>query len=111
MHTTLLHSKTQVFQAKGHLNATTAEDLQRHLTDTVSAQENSALLVDMRQVESMDSHGLMVLVSILSLAQKLNKDFGLIGVPPSVRIVLELTQLDRVFELFDSHPAIALAAA
>jgi anti-sigma B factor antagonist len=111
MQTTLVHSKTQVFQAKGHLNSTTAEDLRRYLTETVSAQENSSLLVDMRQVESLDSHGLMVLVSVLSLAQKLNKDFGLIGVPPAVRIVLELTQLDRVFEIFESHPAIGLAAA
>jgi anti-sigma B factor antagonist len=47
----------------------------------------------------------MVLVSTLTLAQRLNKRFGLVGVSPSVRIILELTQLDRVFEISERSSA------
>ncbi|PSB16598.1 anti-anti-sigma factor [filamentous cyanobacterium CCP1] len=88
------------------INAENAAMLKQQLAETVSSTEYSSLLVDMRQVESLDSEGLMVLISTLTLAQRLNKQFGLFGISPSVRIVLELTQLDRVFEIFENLPGI-----
>ncbi len=57
----------------------------------------------MGQVESIDSAGLMVLVSALSMAQRLNKRLSLCSVSHSVRMIFELTQLDKVFEIFDGH--------
>jgi len=105
MQSTLVHSTTTVVQPSGHINLGNAEILKQHLTETVSLKEYSSLLVDMSRVESLDSHGLMALVSTLTLAQRMNKRFGLFGVSPSVRIVFELTQLDRVFDIFDRHPA------
>jgi anti-anti-sigma regulatory factor len=44
----------------------------------------------------------MALVSALTLAQQLGKRFSLCSVAPSIRIIFELTQLDRVFEIFDN---------
>ncbi|HEY9629225.1 MAG TPA: STAS domain-containing protein [Coleofasciculaceae cyanobacterium] len=111
MQSTLAHSTTTVVQPSGHINSGNAETLKQHLTETVSSQESSSLLVDMSQVESLDSHGLMALVSTLTLAQRMNKQFGLFGISPSVRIVFELTQLDRVFEIFERHPSELEAAA
>lgn len=104
MQSTLAPSKTTVVQPSGHINAKNAAILKQHLTDTVSSQEAASLLVDMSQVESLDSHGLMALVSTLTVAQRMNKRFGLFGISPSVRIIFELTQLDRVFEIFEQHP-------
>lgn len=105
------HSGITVVQPDGHLNSANAEALQQQLVETVSAQGNLSLLVDMSKVESLDSAGLMALVSALTLAQRLGKRFGLFGVSPSVRIIFELTQLDCVFEIFDQHPALEAAVA
>lgn len=55
----------------------------------------------MAQVESIDSAGLMALVAALSLSQRLNKRFSLCAISHSVRIILELTQLDRAFEVLE----------
>lgn len=96
-------SGTVVIQPTGHLNATNAATLQQQLVEVVSAEESCSLLIDMSKVESLDSTGLMALVSTLTLAQRLDKRFTLTGVSPSVRIVFELTQLDRVFEIFDDQ--------
>jgi anti-sigma B factor antagonist len=104
-------SRTTVIQPDGHINATNAAELQQQLLATVSAQEHASLLVDMSKVESLDSAGLMAFVSALTLAQRLNKRFSLFGVSPSVRIVFELTQLDRVFEIFDEHPILEAVVA
>ncbi|NJR66548.1 MAG: anti-sigma factor antagonist [Leptolyngbyaceae cyanobacterium CRU_2_3] len=111
MQSTLAHSQTTVLQPSGHINIDNVATLKQHLTDTVSSKEYSSLLVDMSQVESLDSHGLMALVSTLSLAQRMNKRFGLFGISPSVRIIFELTQLDRVFEIAEHHPELGVAAA
>jgi anti-sigma B factor antagonist len=103
--------KTMVVHPHGHINADNAEALKQQLAETVSTKDYASLLVDMTQVESVDSHGLMALISALTLAQRLNKRFGLFGISPAVRIVFELTQLDRVFEISDRSPELEAVAA
>ncbi len=93
------HSRTMVIRPSGHINTVNASVLQQQLAEVVASQDCFSLLIDMSQVESLDSAGLMALVSTLTLAQRLNKRFGLFDISPSVRIVFELTQLDRVFEI------------
>ncbi|MBW4516585.1 MAG: STAS domain-containing protein [Timaviella obliquedivisa GSE-PSE-MK23-08B] len=99
MSNVLTHSKTKIVKLQGNINAENAAEIGEYLADIISAQENSSLMVDMSQVVALDSAGLMILVSTLTLAQHLNKQFGLFGVSASVRIIFELTQLDRVFEI------------
>jgi anti-sigma B factor antagonist len=101
MQTVITRSQLTVIRPCGHINASTATAFQEELIASVSSEHNSALLVDMSQVESLDSAGLMALVSALTLAQQMEKPFSLCSVAPSIRIIFELTQLDRVFEIFD----------
>jgi anti-anti-sigma factor len=105
------YSKTAIVQPGGHIGSANAAALQQQLAEAISAQECTSLLVDMSKVESLDSTGLMALVSTLTLAQRLDKQFGLFGISPAVRIVLELTQLDRIFDIFEEHPAQGIAVA
>lgn len=102
---------TNIIRPIGQINAANAAAIQQQLTDIVAAQEHNSLFVDMSKVESLDSAGLMALVSTLTLAQRLNKRFSLFGISPSVRIVFELTQLDRVFEILDAQPVLEAAIA
>jgi anti-anti-sigma factor len=111
MQSVLAQSPVTIVQPCGHLNASNAAGLQQQLMVAVSTQSSSAVLVDMSQVESLDSAGLMALVSALTRSQRLNQQFGLCCVSPSIRIIFELTQLDRVFEIFDSRSAFETAAA
>jgi len=67
------------------------------------------LVVDMSRVESLDNAGLVSFMSALNAAQPRFKQLSLYCVPPSIRIVFELTQLDRLFHLVD-HAPVALAA-
>lgn len=98
-----------VIRPSGPFNASNASEFQQQMTLVVTQARYSFVLVDLEQVESMDSAGLMALVHVLKLAQTLGKRFSICSVSPSIRIVFELTQLDRVFEIFDS-PAIFEAA-
>ncbi len=111
MQNVLARPQAAVIQPLGSLNAGNVTVFQHQLDTAVQSEQHSSLLVDMGKVESIDSAGLMALVSALSTAQRLNKRFSLCSVSHSVRIILELTQLDRVFEILDGRYALDEAVA
>ncbi|MBD1804851.1 MAG: anti-sigma factor antagonist [Symplocastrum torsivum CPER-KK1] len=101
---TFMNSQLTVIQPSGHVNAANAVEFQQQLTTAVSSGERP-VLVDMHRVESIDSAGLMALVSAFRLAQSRKQRFGLCCLAPSIRIIFELTQLDEAFEIFESRDA------
>lgn len=96
----LVKPSVVVVQPTGDINASNADAFQQQLAQAVSSQPNVFLLVDMSDVTSLDSAGLMALVATMNLAQEKQVGFGLCSLPPSIRIVLEVTQLDQVFRIF-----------
>lgn len=111
MQSLLVRPQAAIIRPCGSLNAANAAEIQQQLHTAVLSEQNSALLIDLGQVESLDSAGLMALVSTLNLAQANQKRLSLCSVTVSIRIVFELTQLDRVFEIFESLSAFELATA
>ncbi|MCT7985130.1 STAS domain-containing protein [Laspinema sp. A4] len=103
MLTNVASPEISLIQLQGEFNASNAAALQSQLTSVVQSSIPSTVLVDMENVNFLDSAGLMALVSAMSLAHRLNRRFSLCGVSPSIRIIFEITQLDRVFELFETR--------
>lgn len=102
MQSLLVRPQVVVIRPSGSLNATIAAEFQSELTAAVLSEQNSALLIDLSQVEAIDSAGLMALVSALNLAKANDKQLSLCSVSASIRIIFELTQLDGVFQIFDN---------
>ena len=90
----------------GAVSAENVNEFEKQLNSAVSFQNNSILLVDMGKVDFLDSAGLMALVNSFSLAQSLGRRFIICSLAPSVKMIFELTQLDRVFEIFESRDTI-----
>jgi len=105
MQTLAVISPITIVQPEGHLNAANAAEFRGKLTAAVAANPKAVVLVDMKQLDYMDSSGLMTLVSAFKLAQSQNQRFSLCSLAPSIRIVFELTQLNRVFEIFENRSA------
>lgn len=96
---TLSHPKLTVIRPQSCLNAANAEEFERDMTVALAEDTNTIVLVDLGLVESVDSIGLMSLVSALKLAESLGKSFRVSSVSSSIRIIFELTQLDQVFKI------------
>ncbi len=111
MQSVLQRSQVQVVRPQGHFNAANASQLEQQLCDAVVACPEGALLVDMGQVESLDSAGLMVLVSALNLAKRMNRRFYLATLSAPIRIIFEMTQLDRVFHILPTGTELSAIAA
>jgi anti-sigma B factor antagonist len=65
----------------------------------------SYLVFDFSQVCEIDSAGIGVLLRCLEEAMKGNGDIKLAAVPPETEVILELTGVDRLFEIFDTTSA------
>ncbi|MEG3438665.1 STAS domain-containing protein [Pannus brasiliensis CCIBt3594] len=96
----MLDSRLALFEPAGYITAANSLDFQEQLTELVNKGEHSIFLVDMSAVEFLDSAGLMVLVTAFRLAGNLGKSFNICSIPPSVKIIFELTQLDRVLSIY-----------
>jgi len=61
--------------------------------------ENYRMVVDCSKLEYMNSEGLGALISCLRIAISSGGDIRLAEVMPSVKIMLELTRADKVFQI------------
>ncbi len=97
----LANPQVVVIRPLGCLNATKALDFEQLLTTVIEQGHCSALLVDLGQVKSLDSAGLMALMAALKKAQSLGRRLSLCCVSPTIKLIFELTQLDQAFEIFE----------
>ncbi|QYJ98979.1 STAS domain-containing protein [Shewanella alkalitolerans] len=63
------------------------------------------LVMDLSQVEYIDSSGLSILISVLKKAKQLGGDVVLLSPTPGVRALIELTRLHQIFTLFENREA------
>ena len=61
------------------------------------------ILVDMKQIEWMNSSGLGTLIASLTTIRNCGGGFKLLNLSEKVRELLVITKLDRVFEIFDDE--------
>ncbi|MGB3495636.1 MAG: STAS domain-containing protein [Elainellaceae cyanobacterium] len=103
--------QTETCQLSGHINASSVDECQKTLIDALSSSSCSTFVVDMQNVESLDSAGLMALVAALNFAQDQGKAFTVTNVSDALRIIFELTQLDQAFVINEGTSNLELAAA
>lgn len=94
-----------VLQPQGRLDLQRCTTLEKQLASLVP-QSHDLLVIDLASVDFMDSYGLVALVKGLKAARKSNCRLVLCNVQASVRLVFELTQMDSVFEIFESYDAV-----
>ncbi len=58
------------------------------------------VLIDMSRVVFVDSMGLSVLVSSLKHSREAGGELALAGLQPTVRLIFELTRLDKAFRIY-----------
>ncbi len=85
-----------------------------HQTDLALQSDVDVLLIDFATVESTSSHGLMALVTAYKRVREANKRLFLRSVSEQVRMLLEMTGMDEVFEVLPESKdidSLALVAA
>lgn len=89
-----------ILQPPPRLDAVTGRLFYEKIAELVESTKG-VWVVDMTDVVFVDSRGLLSLVGGLRLAREEGCRFVLFNVKPTVRLIFEITQLDRVFEICD----------
>jgi anti-anti-sigma factor len=98
---TSLSLSVPVIQPLKQLDSQSGMALQHQLMKTLLATSPEVCVIDMTHVEAVDSFGLHSLAAALRVAYESKCQLVLSSVQPCVRLVLEISQLDQVFEILE----------
>ena len=96
--------KVVVIGCPVRVDLSVAKDLREIMTESTE-QDKFLLVVDMDQTEFMDSSGLGALVSRIAATRSNSGDIRLACVKEPILKLLELTHLDKIFQVFESVQA------
>ncbi|PZU96975.1 MAG: sulfate transporter [Leptolyngbya sp.] len=99
-----MSANVQVIEPAGILDSTKAEEF-RASVEAMLAEGAEIILVDLKDITFIDSSGLGTLVVLLKKARSLNRSFCICSINDQVRMLFELTSMDRVFEIYENRQA------
>ncbi len=95
-------SNIQVIAPTGVLDSTKAEEFRQSVTQMLSDGAD-VILIDLKNVTFIDSSGLGTLVVLLKQIRSLDRKLCICSINDQVRMLFELTSMDRVFEIYDDQ--------
>jgi anti-anti-sigma factor len=101
-HTTQDGTPIIILTPTGRLDITTAWQFRLKLQECI-AKLSRHVVVNLGQVNFIDSSGLTSLVAGMRDADKVRGSFRICNVHPEARLVFEVTMMDSVFEIFDTE--------
>lgn len=84
-----------------HLDSSNADDFRRNLAAVL--QDCRKLVLNLEQVQSIDSRGCGVVISCLKHLSSVGGDLKLCGVGETVRMVFDLIHIDRICEVLGTR--------
>lgn len=84
-----------------HLDAGNTKDFKQDITGTV--EPNAKVVLDLNQVEFVDSSGCGAILSYLRQLKSAGGDLKLCAVTKPVRSLFELVRMHRVFDIYNTR--------
>ena len=89
-----------VIEAVGRLTSTEGHTRLRDLIHVVTGYGTKKLILNLSKVEFIDSSGIGELARSYSVVRQVGGEMKLAGVNPKILSVLEISQLDRIFDIY-----------
>ena len=86
---------------EGEVDVYTSIHLKKELTKLVESDQKN-IIIDLENVNYMDSSGLGVLVALLKELKKIGGELKLISLPVSVKKIFDLTRLTKFFNIYNN---------
>lgn len=101
MYNLLPQSPPPVVKLCGNLDHSTVHSFRSTLETKIRSEQCFEILIDLSQVEFIDMAGLAAISSVLLIAKQFDCKLIFCQVTPPIKLLFELTQLDRVLEISD----------
>jgi anti-sigma B factor antagonist len=97
-----LDRRTHVISVGGEIHVSTASEFQRRL-DAAISRGKTAVVLDLSEVEFIDSTGLSVILNGLRRVTRQRGRMALVCTNPTVLRLFEITRLDTTFDIHDTR--------
>ncbi|MBD6618095.1 STAS domain-containing protein [Komarekiella sp. 'clone 1'] len=94
-----MNPKVTVLEPTGILDGIRGNQLRQEVSEVIK-NGSDILLIDLKDVKFVDSSGLGALVSAMQMVRKAESKLFLCSVNDQVKMLFELTKLDRIFQTF-----------
>lgn len=91
-----------ILDLSGRFDAHNASNVAGALEKAISVTTGKTI-INLKEVNFMDSTALAILVKGLKHCRESGGDLRLCNLQPTVRIIFELTRLDKAFEIYSSE--------
>jgi anti-sigma B factor antagonist len=95
--------KITIFDISGDIDLSTSPDLRKPLLREIRELRTPRVVLNLKAVRYIDSSGVASLVEGLKAARDVGARFILFGLNTTVREVLQLSKLVRIFEICESE--------
>lgn len=92
--------EVSVITVSGDVDLYSSPDMRKAIT-AQAKKKVPVIVINLQDVDYMDSSGVATLVEGLQLAGRYNGSFRIAGLKESVREVFELSRLDKVFSIYE----------
>lgn len=92
-----MQNEVQILQPCGVLDGNTTNELRNQIRDSISTGKRM-ILVDLKEVNFMNSSGIGALVAALKDVKKEGGKLFLCSLSDQVRIIFQLTKMERIFK-------------
>lgn len=99
-----------ILDISGDIDLANSPALRKQLLGEIRDKRTPKVFLNLSRVRYMDSSGIATLVEGLKAARELGTKLALYGLSPAVREVLELSRLQKIFEIHSNEEQ-ALSAA
>ena len=99
-----LDRRTHVITVSGEIHVSTAPEFQRRL-DAAISRGKTAVVLDLSEVEFIDSTGLSVILNGLRRVTRQRGRMALVCTNPTVLRLFEITRLDSTFDIAPTREA------
>ncbi|NMG06731.1 STAS domain-containing protein [Brasilonema sp. UFV-L1] len=96
--------QVKVVQLSGNLGAAQSQEFKEKIDEILQKENNiKIVLMDFKEVTFMDSSGLGALVLAYKALQSVDINLVICSINEQVRILFELTSMDKVFKIYSSR--------
>jgi len=99
-----MEANIRILEPTGILDGTQAEAFRQEV-DAALDEGVDTLLIDLKNITFVDSSGLGILVVVLKKVRACNKEMYVCSINDQVKMLFELTSMDRVFEVLPDRDA------
>jgi len=102
---TIKHDILIINLKANRLDAKEAAQLKRNVISLINETEKHDVVFNLSHLNFIDSSGVGVFLSILRFLNSRGGELKLADLTPSVRTILELVSMHKIFEIFDTTEA------